>query len=44
MRSAAARGAEDPAGKGAGVLAVIEHGLAGDDDVVHALGTLHAPG
>src|SRR5438093_2852762 len=38
--SVLAAGAQHAAGEGAGVLAVLQHHLAADDDVVHAFGAL----
>ena len=39
-----APGAEDSTGKRSGRLAVVQHHLAADDDVVHAFRALHPPG
>src|SRR5207253_7948360 len=38
------RGAEDATRKRPGMPAMVQHHLAADDDVVHAVGGLHPPG
>jgi len=43
LRAPSAR-SKHATGQGAGVLAVVEDGLAADDDVMHAFGALHAAG
>src|ERR671919_917523 len=41
--SFSAPGTQHATGQGSGVVAVLEHHLATDDHVVHAVGALHAP-